>query len=121
MQYHCLIYFDPKVVFSDSLEANAVLAEIPAQGAKLKASGHLVASYPLNLPSEAITVQTHDGKMSMVDGPFMETKEMLGGIVVIEAHDLNEAARIAADMPHAKLGSVEVRPAIDFSKPRPKL
>ena len=121
MQYHCLIYFDPKAAFADTPEADAILADIGPHTAELKASGHLVAHFPLNMPSEAITVQTRDGKMSTTDGPFMETKEMLGGLVVIEARDLNEALRIAGDMPHARLGHVEVRPAIDFSKPRPKL
>ncbi len=121
MQYHCLIYFDPKAAFADTPEADAILADIGPHTAELKASGHLVAHFPLNMPSEAITVHTRDGKMSTTDGPFMETKEMLGGLVVIEARDLNEALRIAGDMPHARLGHVEVRPAIDFSKPRPKL
>ena len=79
----------------------------------------MVAEFPLNLPSEAVTVTARDGKVSTTDGPFMETKEMLGGLMVIEARDLNEAIRIAGECPHAKLGTVEVRPAIDFSKPRP--
>ncbi len=121
MQYHCLIYFDPKVAFGGSPEAAAVLADIGPHTAELKASGHLVAHYPLNMPHEAITVVQRDGKVSTTDGPFMETKEMLGGLVVIEARDLNEAIRIAGAMPHARLGHVEVRPAIDFSKPRPQL
>ncbi|HEX4301321.1 MAG TPA: YciI family protein [Rhizomicrobium sp.] len=121
MQYHCLIYFDPKQVFDGSAESNAVLAQIGAHSAELKASGHLVASYPLNLPQEAVTVRMRDGKMSTTDGPFMETREMLGGMVVIEARDLNEALRIAGGLPHACLGAIEVRPAIDFSKPRPQL
>ena len=56
MQYHCLIYFDPKVAFSGSPESNAVLAEIGPHSEALKASGHLVTSFPLNLPQEAITV-----------------------------------------------------------------
>ena len=73
------------------------------------------------LPNEAVTVRVRDGKMSSVDGPFMETKEVLGGFILIEARDLNEAVRIGAGIPLAKLGSVEVRPVIDFSKPRPKL
>jgi hypothetical protein len=51
----------------------------------------------------------------------METKEILGGFVIIEARDLNEAVRIASENPHAKLGSIEVRPLVDFSKPRPTL
>jgi len=121
MQYHRLVYFDPKEVFSGSLDANAVLAEVGPHTAELQASGHLVMSQPLNLPKAAITVRMRDGKMSTTDGPFMETKEMLGGLVLIEARDLNEAVRIAAGMPHARMGAIEVRPAIDFSKPRPQL
>ena len=65
--------------------------------------------------------KVRDGKMSATDGPFMETKEVLGGFIVIEARDLNEAARIAAGIPLAKLGAVEVRPVVDFSGPRPQL
>jgi hypothetical protein len=121
MQYHCLVYFDHQEAFSDSPEANAIHAEIGPHIAKLQANGHLVMAQPLNLPQEAITVRMRDGKMSTTDGPFMETKEMLGGLVLIEARDLNEAVQIAAGMPHARLGAIEVRPAIDFSKPRPKL
>ena len=120
MQYHCLIYFDPKVAFSGSEEAAQVLADIGPHVARLKAEGHHVADFPLNLPSEAVTVTARNGKVSSTDGPFMETKEMLGGLVIIEARDLNEAIRIAGEMPHARLGTVEVRPAIDYSKPRPK-
>ena len=66
-------------------------------------------------------MRVRDGKTSTTDGPFMETREMLGGLIVIEARDLNEAVQIAAEMPYAKLGAIEVRPAIDYSKPRPKL
>lgn len=119
MQYHCLVYFDPKDAFSGSPEANAVLAEVGPHTAELQARGQLVMTQPLNLPQEAITVRVRDGRMSTTDGPFMETKEMLGGLVLIEARDLNEALQIAAGMPHARLGAIEVRPAIDFSKPRP--
>jgi hypothetical protein len=121
MQFHCLIYFDPEKVFDGSPESNAALAEIGPHTAELKARGHYVASYPLNLPKEAITVQVRDGKMTTTDGPFMETREMIGGLVVIEARDLNEALQVVAGMPHARMGHIEVRPAIDFSKPRPKL
>ncbi len=120
MQYHCLIYFDPKQAFADTPDARAVLADIGPFSARLKASGHLVAEFPLNLPSVAVTLKQRDGKVSTTDGPFMETKEMLGGIVVIESRDLNEAIRIMGDCPHARLGTVEIRPAIDFSQPRPE-
>jgi hypothetical protein len=68
-----------------------------------------------------MTLKVRDGKMSTTDGPVLETKEMLGGFVVVEARDLNEAVRVAAKIPLARVGSVEVRPFVDFSKPRPHL
>lgn len=121
MQYACLVYFDPKVVFGQSPEAEAMLARVGPHTAELKASGRLVSFQPLTLPSEALTLRVRDGKVSTTDGPFMETKEVLGGIVVLEARDLNEAVQLASGFPHATLGAVEVRPLVDFSKPRPKL
>lgn len=122
MRYACLIYFNPKVLFNQSPEAQAVLAACATHDDKLKASGHFVAAEALELPESAITVQVRNGKMSTLDGPFMETKEMLGGFIVIEARDLNEAVRVAAAIPQARLGSVEVRPVVvDFSEPPPAL
>ena len=121
MRYVCLIYFDPHQVFNGSPEAEAVLAELGPHAAELKASGHLVMGQPLTLPQEAMTVKVRDGKMSATDGPFMETKEMLGGFTLIEARDLNEAVQVAGRHPYAKLGFIEVRPVVDYSKPRPRL
>jgi len=121
MRYVCLIYFDPKKVFNQSAESNAVLAEIGPHDGKLKASGHLVMAQSLTLPNEAMTVHVRDGRMSTTDGPYMETKEMLGGFVMLEARDLNEAVQIAGAMPFAKLGYIEVRPVVDYSRPRPTL
>src|SRR5262249_6638568 len=121
MRYACLIYFDPQVVFNQSPESNAVLAEAGPFDERLKSTGQLVMGLPLQLPKEAMTVRVRDGKMSATDGPFMETKEVLGGLVLVEARDLNEAVRIAAQSPFARVGAIEVRPLVDFSKPRPKL
>ena len=121
MRYVCLVYFDPKKVFDRRAEANAVLDASGAYDNELKASGHMVMAEALQLPDQAMTLQVRDGKMSTTDGPFMETKEVLGGFVLIEARDLNEAVQIAAGIPLAKLGSIEVRPIVDFSEPRPKL
>jgi hypothetical protein len=121
MRYACLIYFDPQVVFGPSPEAEAVLSEVRAFDGKLQANGQLVMGVPLTLPSEAMTVRVRDGKMSATDGPFIETKEVLGGLMLIEARDLNEAVQIAGGIPFARLGAVEVRPLIDFTKPRPRL
>jgi hypothetical protein len=121
MRYACLIYFDPTKVFNQSPEAEAVLRESMDPNNEVRAGGHIVAEGPLDMPDQAMTLQVRDGKMSTTDGPFMETKEMLGGFVVIDARDLNEAVRIGAGIPLAKLGFIEVRPFVDFSKPRPKL
>jgi hypothetical protein len=81
----------------------------------------LVGNEALQLPSETVTIRVRDGKMSSTDGPFMETKEVLGGFLMIEARDLNEAIRLAGGIPLARVGTVEVRPVVDFSKPRPQL
>jgi hypothetical protein len=121
MRYACLIYYHPQTLFGGRPQANAALAECAGYDEVLKASGHFVAAEALVLPEEAMTLQVRDGKMSAVDGPFMETKEVLGGIVVIEARDLNEAVRVASGHPLATIGHIEVRPVVDFSQPRPVL
>ena len=121
MRYACLIYYNPKTLFGGSPEANAALSECANYDDKLKESGHFVMGEALELPEGAMTVQVRDGKMSAVDGPFMETREMLGGIIVIDAPDLNEAVRVASGHPLAKIGSIEVRPVVDFSTPPPQL
>jgi hypothetical protein len=121
MRYACLVYFDPQKVFSQSAEAEAALRDTGPYNAELRASGQLVTEGALELPQQAMTVQVRDGKMSATDGPFMETKEVLGGFLVVEARDLNEALRLGAGIPLARLGFVEVRPLVDFSKPRPQL
>ncbi|MEP6618607.1 MAG: YciI family protein [bacterium] len=119
MRYVCLIYFDPRKVFDQSPEAMAVLADTAPHDAELEARGHLIMGQALTMPTEAMTVQVRDGKMSATDGPFMESKEMLGGFLLIEARDLNEAVRIASEIPFARVGFIEVRPIVDYSKPRP--
>ena len=120
MRYACLIYFDPRKVFDRSPEGDAVLRDAGPYAAELKARGQFVASEALTLPDEAMTVQVRDGKMSATDGPFLETREVLGGFIVIEARDLNEAVQIAAGIPFARVGSIEVRPLVDYSRPRPQ-
>ena len=121
MRYACLIYFDPKELFGGSPEANAALEKCEGHDAALKASDNFVFSEALEMPQEGITIRVRSGKMSATDGPFMETKDMLGGIVVIEANDLNDAVRIASNNPLARIGAIEVRPVVDFSEPRPVL
>ena len=121
MRYACLIYFDPKKVFNQSEEGESVLRDSMDPNNAIRASGSVVMEGPLQLPDQAITLQVRDGKMSTTDGPYVETKEMLGGFVIVDARDLNEAVQLAAKIPLARVGSVEVRPFVDFSKPRPVL
>jgi hypothetical protein len=77
---------------------------------ELEERGHLVAARALQGPDTAVTVRVRDGKMSTIDGPFAETREQIGGFILIEARDLNEAIDIAAQIPVGVFGCVEVRP-----------
>ena len=72
--------------------------------------GKLLAAEPLHPVASAATVRVRNGAVSVTDGPFAETKEMLAGFYLVEAKDLNEAIRIASEIPPAKNGSIEVRP-----------
>ena len=88
MRYACLIYYDPQELFGGAPEANTALAECEGHDEVLKKTGNFVLGEALVMPQDAITVRVRDGRMSATDGPFMESKEMLGGIVIIEASDL---------------------------------
>jgi hypothetical protein len=80
---------------------------------EIRASGHYLNCNRLLPPNEAITVMVRNGKVTTTDGPFVETKEQLGGYYLIEARDLNEAIQVAARIPGAKLGCVEIRPVAE--------
>lgn len=111
MKYLCLVYFEETAM--DALSENdrqTLVREANAYEAELKASGQMITSSPLQRVATATTVRVRNGKLSTTDGPFAETKEQLGGFILIEARDLNDALRIAANMPLAKLCSIEVRP-----------
>jgi hypothetical protein len=119
MRYACLVYFDAEKIFgqrhtSAALrprpEALEAVRDSEPYNEELRASGRFVAAAALQMPDQAMTLSVRDGKMSTTDGPFIETKEMLAGFIIIDALDLNEAVRIAAGIPLAKLGFVEVRP-----------
>lgn len=117
MQYYCLIYLDGST-FHDLTEdelAGWVNASIENDQA-LRKSGHYVASDALKLPHAATSVRVRSGKLSVTDGPFAETKEYLSGFVKIEARDLDEAIRIAAAFPLARIGTIEVRPVEHISR-----
>jgi hypothetical protein len=119
MKYLCLVYADEaKLNAMPQSEVDALIDEVLANNEELQASGHLVLAEALEQVDSAITVRVRDGRLSATDGPFAETNEQLGGFVLIEARDLNEAVRIAGRIPSARVGSVEVRPVIDLSRER---
>jgi len=115
MKYLCLIYDDEKVWSSmSSTESEALLGEYYAFTEETKKSGHYVSGEALQPVHTATTLRIRGGKLSTTDGPFAETKEQLGGYYLIEATDLNDALRVAARIPSARLGSIEVRPVMTF-------
>ncbi len=77
---------------------------------ELKADGYWIMAEPLKAPSEAVTVRKWNGELTTTDGPFMETKEHLGGFCIVQARDFTEALHLAGMMPLARMGSIEVRP-----------
>jgi hypothetical protein len=121
MQYAFLIYYNPQELFGGSPEANAALEKCENFDEVLKASGNFVLGEALEMPENGMTVRVRAGRLSTTDGPFMESKDMLGGIMVVEATDLNDAVRLAGSHPLARIGSIEVRPLVDFSQPRPEM
>jgi hypothetical protein len=117
MKYLCLIYENEKNWEAiPPAEGEAVMNEYFALNEGLRRSGQYVAAEALQPTHTATTVKVRNGKVSTTDGPFLETKEQLGGFYLIEAKDLNEAIQVAAKIPSARFGSVEVRPVMDFSQ-----
>jgi hypothetical protein len=104
MKYLCLVYLDEKRL--DELPDEDCVAYDTA----MRKSKHCIASEALQSVQTATTVRVRNGKVSITDGPFAETKEQLAGFYLIEASDLNEAIQLAAKIPPATVGSVEVRP-----------
>ena len=104
MKYLCLVYGEEAALQTckdqDCLDFDT----------QARANGHVMASEALESIATATTVRVRNGKVSVTDGPFAETKEYLAGFYLIEARDLNEAIQVASKIPPASVGSVEVRP-----------
>jgi len=109
MKYLCLVYME-----KDKLHA-VPDSECLACGDGFRQSGVLVAAEALQPVDTATTVRVRNGKVAITDGPFAETKEQLAGFYLVEARDLNEALQIAAKIPPAREGSVEVRPVRELA------
>ena len=117
MQYALLIYANEVEYERRSPEdAKKTLAEYFQLNDELKANKQFCVAERLESVSTATTVRVKDGKVLKTDGPFAETREQLGGFYIVEAKDLDEAVRLAARIPGARTGSVEVRPIWAMNK-----
>ena len=111
MQYICLVYLVEKDMNEmTKREWDACVDESLAYDDVLRKTGQLIAAHALQPVEAATTIRVRNGKVSATDGPFAETKEQLGGFMLIEARDLNDAIQLATKIPMARHGSIEVRP-----------
>lgn len=110
MKFLCLIRAERVMEQMDPAVAARHFRDYAEFTAAIRASGHFVGCNRLLPPETATTVRIRDGRISVTDGPYAETKEQLGGYYVIEAADRDEAVRVAARIPGAWIGSVELQP-----------
>lgn len=116
MKYLCLGYIEEKKweTMSEG-ERNAFVDECFAYDDELKKNGHFVGGEALQSAHNAITLRWRNGKVVVTDGPYAETKEQLGGLLVLEARDLNHAIQLMSKHPGVKAGPFEIRPAEDIT------
>ena len=117
MKYICLGYYQPEKFESmTEKERNAMYDECFDYDDKLRANGHFTGGEALQ-PNTAMTLYWKNGKVAVIDGPYAETKEQLGGILVLEARDLNHAVQLISQHPALKFGHpFEIRPVADMSE-----
>jgi len=117
MKYICLGYYDPKKWQSSTeSELNQFMDECMEYDDMLRKNGHFTGGEALQGSETASTVRFVNGKVTVTDGPYAETKEQLGGILILEADDLNHAIQIMSKHPGVKAGPFEIRPAADLSE-----
>jgi hypothetical protein len=117
MEYLCLVYLDGKQI--DALpqeEKEALDRDSLEYDEELARGGHKAMARALADPRAAMSVRPRRGNAAITDGPFVETKEHLGGFILIDAKDMNEALRIAAGIPVARFGGIEVRPTLRLER-----
>jgi hypothetical protein len=118
MKYICLGYIEPgKFEGMTEGERHATFDDCFEYNDHLRANGHLVAEVPLQPPETALTLYWKNGKVATTDGPYAETKEQLGGILVLDARDMNHAVQLMAQHPALTYGNIfEIRPAGDMNE-----
>jgi hypothetical protein len=120
MKYMLLIYDDERAWAQLSEEdRQRVYAEYRQFGEQLRAAGQYVTGSQLHPTSAASSVRVRDGKRLVTDGPFAETREQLGGYYLVNAANLDEALALAARIPSARMGTIEVRPLVESMTPAP--
>lgn len=117
MKYVCLGYMEPNKweTMSDG-ERNNFVDGCFDYDDELRKKGHFVGGEALQGPQNAVTLRYRDGKVSITDGPYAETKEQLGGILILEAEDLNHAIQLMSRHPGVRGGPFEIRPAADLTQ-----
>ena len=117
MKFICLGYIDPNVPVSTSeTEWHAMMDSCFTYDDQLRANGHFKGGEALQPPNTAMTLRYTNGRVVVTDGPFAETKEQLGGIMILEARDLNHAVELISKHPGAPIGPWEIRPAADLTE-----
>lgn len=117
MRYLCLVYFKPETLAALSPSEKATLdRDSLAYNDELQRRNQYIAAEALAPAGNARTVRVRHGKTSVMDGPFSETKEVVGGFILVEATGMDEAVGIAEGIPLAKLGSIEVRPIMKIQE-----
>ncbi|MGH8120993.1 MAG: YciI family protein [Gammaproteobacteria bacterium] len=117
MKYICLGYFDEKQWETLSAsEQHAMMDECFAYDDVLRRNGHFAGGEALQGAQTATTLRWQNGKVTVTDGPYAETKEVLGGILILEARDLNHAVQLMSKHPGVKAGPFEIRPAADLGE-----
>jgi hypothetical protein len=116
MKYICFAHLnEPEWEKHSPEEQEAMMDACLAYDDQLRAGGHFADGHALDQPQNAATIRYSGGKVTVTDGPFTETKEMLGGLLILEARDLNHAIQLISNHPAVKMGSWEIRPTVDIS------
>jgi len=111
MTYLCLVYFEPSAMEALNKDDKKTLdRDSLAYDRELERTGHFIVANALQPVNTARTVRVRRGKISQTDGPFAETKEHLGGFILINAANMDEATEVASKIPMARIGAIEVRP-----------
>ena len=114
MQFLCLVYFEPGTFDDVGPEESARLTDATIEhDHELARRGHLIAARPLAAPEKAATLRVRKKRRKVVDGPFAEAREMLGGFLLIEARDREEAIELIAESPIAEYGTIEIRGVVE--------